>query len=75
MLKQCLLVCICIQVKSRKGYQGCLSSLEVASEEKLLLEPGVSRIPPEYIDSIREGCIGQLNNHNTYYDYSNFVVT
>jgi len=48
----------CSQVKSRRGYQGCLSSLEVVGEKKSLLEPGISRIPPEFIDSVRHGCIG-----------------
>jgi len=51
--------CVYTQVKSRKGYQGCLSSLEVVGEKKSLLEPGITRIPPEYTESIRQGCIGQ----------------
>ena len=68
-----VMVCVCIQVKSRKGYQGCLSSLEVVGEKKPLLEPGVSRIPPQYSESIRQGCIGQLQ---TFYEYIliDFVV-
>ena len=71
-----------VQVKSRKGYQGCLASLEIDGGKKSLLEPGVGRIPPEYTESIREGCIGQLthtstlnnNNDNNNNKLSKFAV-
>ena len=51
-----------IQVKSRKGYQGWLSSLELDGEKKSLLEPGVSRVPPQFSDAIRRGCSDPTNS-------------
>jgi len=57
-------------VKSRKGFQGCLSSVEVVGEKMSLLEPGVSRVPPQYQHAIRTGCIGRSRILTLFYTFS-----